>query len=148
MVLVPLDEICPSSSESGRGRCPPVTRDIVEQWENTYVVSPSYALVEGKAVPIRLSEEFQQALVADITAGGYAVLLEFDWGQRITAVVDMIRKSDGLLPNWSNKKHKFRRSQHWYTYQNAIAFEPSKNVRWQVTLNGSVSFWFYVVRSI
>jgi hypothetical protein len=127
-----------------RNTCPAINRDDVELLIETHVKSPTYELLPGRPVGLPLPDKFEQALMADIDSGQYAVLLEFDWGTTITAVIDIERASDGRLPNWSSSKKIFHRNQHWYTHQNAAAFDPALHVRWRVTLNGAVSFTFFV----
>ena len=149
MILLPQKSICSSSYRRPHTDCPKLTVSDVEDLKEQYLVSGAYELLPGpRAVRLRLTPAFQSALMAAIDANDYAVILEFDWGTTITAVVDIIRKSEARLPNWLNKKHKFYRSQHWYTHQNANAFDPARNVIWQVTLNGAFSFLFRIEGAI
>jgi hypothetical protein len=149
MILLPQKSICSSSYRRPHTDCPKLTVTDVENLKDQYLVSDAYELSQGpKVARLRLTPAFQSALMAAIDANEYAVILEFDWGTTITAVVDIMRRSEGRLPNWSNKKHKFYRSQHWYTHQNANAFDPANNVIWQVTLNGAVSFLFRIESAI
>ena len=145
LILVRQTELCPTGYARTGQDCGPVTADDVAELEQNHLVSPPYELVEHKPVPITLPPQFQQALMAAIDAGGYAVLLIFDWGQPTAAVVDLVRKAE-LLPNWSNKHKVFHTHRHWYTHQNANAFDPSQAAIWQVSMNGYRLFAFHVKR--
>jgi len=144
LILVKQTDLCPAGYARSANKCPAIDRDDEESLAETHETSSAYRLIAGRSVPLRLTEQFQQALMADIDSGEYAVLLEFDWGSTITAVIDMVRASDGELPNWSSPKKTFHSMRHWYTHQNANAFDPALHVRWRVTLNGAVSFTFYI----
>jgi hypothetical protein len=137
-------ELCESGYAPEGNMCTAINRDDVDQLVETHATSNRYELLPGRSVGLPLTDKFQQALIAAIDSGQYAVLLEFDWGTRIIAVIDMTRMSDGQLPNWSSSKKTFHRNQHWYTHQNAAAFDPASHVRWRVTLNGALTFTFFV----
>jgi hypothetical protein len=143
LVLVRQSDLCKGSYKPGHVDCE-LSTERVEYLEQTNRVSRPYKLPLGKPVALRLDPEFQQALIASIDAGTYAVLLEFDWGAQLTVEVDLARDLCGSPkshPPWD------RNSRHWYTHENAIHFDPDKNVKWQMTLT-VVSKWlfcFYVV---
>jgi hypothetical protein len=143
-MLVSQSDLCGSPYDTDQVHCGLLTSDVVETLEHTHLQSAAYQLQQDRSVPIKLEPAFQAALIAAIDAGDYAVVVEVDWGITVVAVVDMVRMSESL-PNWSATRKVFRRHRRWFTHQNAVAFEPSRPVHWQITLNGSVSFWFYIV---
>lgn len=151
MILLEQTDICSGPYTPGHSDCQQVTREFVEQLKETNTVSDPCPLSPGQVVALHLTPAFYEALMAGIDAGGYAVLLEFDWGRNITAVVDIVRESDGRLPKWSNLHRRLLGSEHLYTHQEAIAFDPTKRARWHVTLttlSGSLSYSFYVGKTL
>src|SRR5436305_678400 len=98
LVLVPQSEICEGPYKPGHKDCP-VTARKIDSLKHKNRVSRVYQLPAGKSVALLLEWDFHQALIADIDAGNYSVLLEFDWGNTLWVVVDMVRaSSSGKLP--------------------------------------------------
>lgn len=143
LVLVRQRELCPTGYAARGQVCRQVTAEIAAELMDDHPVSPPYQLVAHQRLALQLPEEFRQALVAAIDAGGYAILLVFDWGERIAAVVDLERDARAL-PNWRTRPKVFRIARRWYSHQNANTFDPSRAARWRVSLNGHEFFYFYV----
>ena len=146
MILVDLNEICPPLFPNRpRPPCAPVTPQDVKELARTHKTSAPYNLTPGELAVLKLEPDFQRALVFDIIAGSYAILLEFDWGDQIIAVVDVKRRADIHLPNWSSLEgHHFYKNDHCYSLHNASDFDPGANERWEVRFNGVAFYRFYV----
>jgi hypothetical protein len=147
LMLVLQSDVCKGIYKPGHKDCP-ISESKIDDLKRKHRVSRSYHLTLGKLVPLPLEQDFQQALTSAIDAGNYAVLIELDWGKTMVAVVDMVRDSSGPLPEWTSPHPQLDSGQYWYTHQDAIDFEPGKSVKWQVTLNGALSVWFYVVPGV
>jgi hypothetical protein len=142
LTLVLQSEVCQGRSyKPGPNDCP-VTKAMADRLERKFHPTHPYPLPVGKPVPLPLEKDFHNALAADISIGGYAVLLEFEWGYTLSGVVDMVHFSSEHLPEFSDPQAQYR-SRHWYTHRNAVDFDPDKRPEWQVTLNNS-SFPFYI----
>jgi hypothetical protein len=145
LVLVQKSEICKGPYIPGNPDCR-VTVDDAEFLEKKYgasAISGPYSLPVGKRMPLKLNPEFQQALIADIDAGTWAVLLEFEWKSSLLFEVDLARD----LCGHPSSNLRSDRGKHWYTHQNAADFDPDKNVKWQMMLAGPAAsyFCFFVV---
>ena len=152
LILVRETEACVPDGYSSRLGCGPLLAEQVDAWRRTRP-SVEAILVRDESVEIPLTPRFEQALLAateyplsEDAAGRYSVVLAFDFGVDLTAVVDLERDDKIDLPSWSAMRRPIHYHR-WFSHVTATVCDPNASVKWQLILNQKLHFPFSIVHA-
>ena len=152
LILVLETEACVPDGYSSRLGCGPLLAEQVDAWRRTRP-SVEAILARDESVEIPLTPRFEQALLAateyplsEDANHRYSVVLAFDFGVDLTAVIDLERDNKIDYPYWGAMRRPihYRR---WFSHVTATVCDPNASVKWKLTLNRNLHFPFSIVHA-